>query len=259
MKIDNYGHGECHFNIIVGVHGDERAPIEAYVLLKEYLAGREIKKAFNIITANETALAKGQRYIESDLNRCFPGKSDGDLEERLANEMGPILRKARYNFDLHSTTVPIKKPYGIISVYSQALHRSMSHTGVENYIFDNSESLIKFAPKALAIEVGCENDPLSIENAFEIMKNILIYFGVIDKETTLMPCVPSIFLIYHFVLKERFTSLSSELKDFTRVNKGDILGIGKNNEQIRAEEAFYIILVNDKEAFKKAKKISIEE
>ena len=259
MKIQKFGLGKSLFNIIVGVHGDEKSPVDGFSLLEEYLQDKEIKKSFSLIIANEDALVAGKRFIEKDLNRNFPGNENGSLEARLAIRLYTEIMGAEFNFDFHSTYIKLKKPYGIVSIYSEKLRKVMAITGVENYIFDNSESLIKFAPNSFAIEVGYELDPNSSISAFEIMKNILVYFEVIDGAEKLKSHETAIYLIYHFVLKNMFLSLSSKLGDFKRIEKGDMIGVLKNNETMTASEGFYAILVNDELSFRKAKRISIEE
>ncbi|MBS3094157.1 succinylglutamate desuccinylase/aspartoacylase family protein, partial [Candidatus Pacearchaeota archaeon] len=47
---------------------------------------------FPFILANEKALKENKRFIDSDLNRSFPGKADGNYEERRAFELTKKLK-----------------------------------------------------------------------------------------------------------------------------------------------------------------------
>ncbi|MDD5639379.1 MAG: succinylglutamate desuccinylase/aspartoacylase family protein [Candidatus Pacebacteria bacterium] len=259
MKIEKFGFGDIVLNIIVGVHGDENAPVKGFFLLKEYLKHKKIKKAFQVIVANEGALENNKRFIEKDLNRCFPGNASGCHEERLANNILEEVLKVDINFDFHSTTIQIEKPYGIVSVYNEKSRKIMMMTGVKEYIFDSSESLIKFAPNSLAYEVGWEIDPKSSNNAFSIMKNILINFDIIDEELDYKPYNPEIYLIYHFILKSKFSSISNDLQDFKYVEKDEVIGWTKSGEIFLASEGFYPVFTKDDFMIKKCKKITIEE
>ena len=135
----------------------------------------------------------------------------------------------------------------------------MSESGVKNWIFDANESFIKFAPGAFAIEVGCESDDQSPNNAFFIMKNILTYFNVIAEKSNSTSTSSNIYLIYHFIAVSRLASLDNKIKDFRYVKKGQLIGFLKNKKPLLAREGFYPVLINDKTSIKKAKRIIIEE
>ena len=258
MKIEKFGFGKKLFNIIVGVHGDEKAPIQGFFLLKNYLENKTIKKSFNVIIANEEAVNANTRFVKKDLNRCFPGNSNRFHEEKLASKLIVETSKTDFNFDFHSATISVK-PYGIISIYSKKLYEIMGATGIKEYIFDNNESLIKFAPNAIAFEVGYEGESKSIDNAFMIMKNILIHFNVIDGKVNFRRYTPAIYLIYNFISRNKVSIFSSKLVDFKYLKKGEVIGYSKNRKPMIASEGFYPILVNDRSAIKKAKRITIEE
>lgn len=258
MKIEQFGPKKKLFNIIVGTHGDEGSPIKGFYMLKKYLEKENIKKGFNVIIADEEAVGSGKRFIDTDLNRSFPGNILGNHEEKLANKLVLETSKVKFNFDFHSTTVG-SEPYGIISVYSKELYKVMKGLAVKNYLFDSSESLIKFSPGAVAFEVGKEGEPKSERNAFIIMKSILNYFNVTGNKTKIKICSPDIFLIYHFILKNKFLSINNKFKNFKYIKKGCVIGVSKDKEVIIANEGFYPILLEDKFSVKKAKRIKIEE
>lgn len=53
--------------------------------------------------ANPEAYAKGVRYLEKDMNRCFPGDPHGALEERLAHSLLHKLAACDWIIDIHTT------------------------------------------------------------------------------------------------------------------------------------------------------------
>ncbi|MBU5269912.1 succinylglutamate desuccinylase/aspartoacylase family protein [Clostridium cochlearium] len=100
--IDSGKKGESIF-IISGIHGNEIASIEASKISKK----RQIKKGKLIIIskANIDACNKKVRnpYYMQDLNRIFPGRTNGTGSEKLAYEIFNLIKKERPKIvlDLH--------------------------------------------------------------------------------------------------------------------------------------------------------------
>src|SRR6056297_3088905 len=101
MRVERLGEGEPTIAVVGSIHGDEpcgRDGIEA-VLSDPPAMSQPVK----FIVVNEEALAAGERYLELDLNRVFPGDSDSDVyEERLAAALTEELRDCTV-LSLHST------------------------------------------------------------------------------------------------------------------------------------------------------------
>ena len=81
--------------IVVCQHGNEPYGLE----IKKQLEGE-----YSFLVAHEKALEASKRFIETDLNRSFPGKKDGSLEEQLAYAIVPKLQQYKLVIDIHSTT-----------------------------------------------------------------------------------------------------------------------------------------------------------
>jgi hypothetical protein len=60
--------------------------------------------SFPFFIANMEAKKQNKRFIDVDLNRCFPGKLDGNCEEKAAAELLEKLKDFDYVIDIHSTT-----------------------------------------------------------------------------------------------------------------------------------------------------------
>lgn len=83
------------------VHGDEvfgKRVFDTFAGAQAQYAGMEL------IFANEEAYAAGKRFVDADLNRVFPGSSSGNLEERLAYQITPLVQRSRFVLDIHTTT-----------------------------------------------------------------------------------------------------------------------------------------------------------
>jgi predicted deacylase len=94
------GPGEPRVAVVGGVHGDETGGIRAVRRLREADLGFQCGVAF--VMANPAAVEAGERYLDSDLNRVFPGDPDGDREERIAAELCDYI-SALTTLSLHDT------------------------------------------------------------------------------------------------------------------------------------------------------------
>ena len=70
------GLGEPEFAVVDGVHGNETEGVHAVRYLRE--ANLNFQKGVAFVLANPDAVDAGERYIDSDLNRVFPGDPAGD-------------------------------------------------------------------------------------------------------------------------------------------------------------------------------------
>lgn len=94
------GQGEPEVLVVGGVHGDETNGIRAVRRLRE--ADLDLQRPVAFVLANPAAIEAGERYLDSDLNRVFPGDPDGDREERIAARLCAFV-EGRTTLSLHST------------------------------------------------------------------------------------------------------------------------------------------------------------
>ena len=90
--------------IIGGIHGDEPAGSQAAYRLTEYKPNKG--KLYIFPAINEEGLSDNSRYISDsiDINRCFPGKENGNKGEQIAFHIFEFLRdKADMVIDLHES------------------------------------------------------------------------------------------------------------------------------------------------------------
>ncbi|MBS3064543.1 MAG: succinylglutamate desuccinylase/aspartoacylase family protein [DPANN group archaeon] len=100
MICEIYGKGSCSVALVACIHGDEQIWINVIEKIK-----LEVPKEITlvVIIANEKAKTENTRFIQSDLNRVFPGALNGDYESQLAFILKNILQTFDYVIDLHST------------------------------------------------------------------------------------------------------------------------------------------------------------
>lgn len=85
--------------LIVATHGDEKIGVQIIQALKK----KGLGLSFDVIVGNPKALAQRKRYLDSDLNRIFPGKAGGNYEERRARDIVRIGKDYEQVIDLHGS------------------------------------------------------------------------------------------------------------------------------------------------------------
>ena len=91
--------------VVCSLHGEEVFPAKIFEYLKKNL---DQYPGLKIILAHEEALKKGVRFFDTDLNRSFPGKKDGNYEERLAYQIKKEIKNCKYLIDLHTSVTDIQ-------------------------------------------------------------------------------------------------------------------------------------------------------
>ena len=94
------GPGEPEIVVVGGIHGDETGGVRAVRRLRE--ADLELKRGVAFVVANPGAVEAGKRYLDSDLNRAFPGNPAGDHEKQLAAQLSALIQD-RTTLSLHGT------------------------------------------------------------------------------------------------------------------------------------------------------------
>ena len=256
--IVTYGSGRVTLNLIVGVHGDERAPIKAAKMLEKYIQKYGAQKSFRLIYANTPAIKKNKRKIDIDLNRCFPGKKKGLTEEKVAHNLLPYLQNTFHNYDFHSTTFKIK-PYGIISAYSKHVKKAIRYIGVDNYIVIDLRCLIRFAQNGLAFEMGKDTDEKTVHDTLRLMKRILNYHMVLLSKKKKKSSKANLFQIYGALNKRDYRSLRKCIQDFKRIKEGEVIGISSSGEIVRSQIDFYPMWRDHPDLVNIARKIEIKD
>lgn len=99
MILKRIGLGKIRIGVVGCLHGNE-------LLGKKVIDLLDPIEEMELITlvVNTPAMREEKRFIETDLNRSFPGDITGTLEERLAVKILHQLRYCKYVIDIHSTT-----------------------------------------------------------------------------------------------------------------------------------------------------------
>jgi predicted deacylase len=102
--VTTHGPGEPEVAVVGGVHGDEPSGVRAVERLRRAIERDELdlQRGLGLVVANPPAVEAGTRYLDSDLNRSFPGDPDGDREQRLAARLVDETRDL-LTLSLHAT------------------------------------------------------------------------------------------------------------------------------------------------------------
>lgn len=157
---------------IAAVHGDEPIGMEAIKQIQKI----KLKKEFDSIIANPKALAQNKRFIDSDLNRIFPGNINGDYEEKRAKEIIKIAKNYSSVIDLHGTIsntgIFIIMPKFTLANLFLALSFNIKKIVIWQKSSETIGSLSYFMNSGIEIESGLRDDP-KIKNQ---LNKILIKF-----------------------------------------------------------------------------------
>jgi len=138
-------------NILVvgGLHGDETLGID----LVNLICDRPIP-GVEAIFGNPMAAAVNARYIDRDLNRVFPGKLDGCLEEVRAHQIMQMAKGYDLVIDFHNTTSDKNDCAFIGELHlKETLYFSL-FIGLNRVIIATYDCINKFLPNCLSIEIS---------------------------------------------------------------------------------------------------------
>lgn len=183
MRTVERGSGTPRVAVVGGIHGDEPAGEE----IVEHLIDNLIVEqgTAQLIVANERALAAGERYTDTDLNRAFPGDSASDqYEGALAARLVEVLEGADATLAIH-TSKSAPPPFAIFSELTDSVRRSVTGMPVE-YVLDSgslrSTTLDSVIPHAVSLEAGYQGSQGAVDFGLEATEAFLRAHGVLDDE-----------------------------------------------------------------------------
>lgn len=161
------------------VHGDEIFGLEVFRRLS---LDTERKNGLKLILVNEEAVIAKKRFLETDLNRSFPGRTDGSHEEKLALELLPHARTAQSLLDIHTTTSDIRMT-PIVTDLNDETRRIISFTDSEEVALMGEDmarrSLIGQAKAGVSLEFN--EVYAKTEEAFGIVLDVVD--GLLENKT----------------------------------------------------------------------------
>jgi predicted deacylase len=157
--------------IVGGVHGDEPSGVTAIENLRE--ADLEYQRSVQLVVANPPAVEADERFIESDLNRSFPGDPDGTAEEQIAHELCE-LAEGTVTLALHAThSTP--EPFALVDRQQREAVELATQLPV-NYVIDHSDTTdgsFTACNTVIGFEAGCQYSENAARTATETARHFL--------------------------------------------------------------------------------------
>lgn len=225
-------------------HGQEQVGISVI----EELERKDIKQGMLVTNiANERAQGLNVPFIETDLNRVFPGKKDGVYEEQLAYNMHPLIKSVDVVVDIHSTqTTSVGENSAIIVTKHDAQTKKIvdflapPKAIIMRCTKDNA--LISDARVGIGIEYGKDKEVETKEHVVNSIIKLLEFFGMTDEQTENTWSKKTEWYEATATLpKEEGDVLSEEVKNFKLCKKGTLLATGSERD-VYAPYDFYPIL-----------------
>ena len=221
-------------------HGNER--VGARVL--EALRDIPIKQGTLILNiAHKEAFVSGKRFIDQDLNRVFPGKPDGNTEERLAYELAPLVQAADIVLDIHSTESGLHE--SLIVTKIDDLTRSVTgFVGPQRVLvmsISNKHSLISSAKVGIAFEYGRDRSETTCRETLRGIMRILIGLGMTEGRLRRKKCSGEYYRISRALEKPEGFLVGKDIENFKLVRKGQVVA-GNGSQWLRAPQDFYPVL-----------------
>ena len=232
------GNGSPKVAVIGCLHGDEVIGARVIAALKKLKLTRG---SITFITAHPEAVAQRKRFIEKDMNRSFPGKKQGVLEERLAYALRPKLRGFDLVLDVHATNsnfddLAIVVKFG---ARERAMLKNIPLKRValmKESVFGKS-SLIHHSSLGISLDYGPDktgkNAPRAIAHIKTILRNLGMLSGAQKKFLN-----KELYLVSGAYALPPQAKPNPRLKNFVQIKKGDtIASTGKT--KLYSDKTFY--------------------
>jgi len=241
MRVEQLGEGEPSIAVVGGIHGDEpcgRDGIEAVLADPP-----EVRQPVKFIVVNERALEAGQRYLELDLNRVFPGDPESEVyEKRLAAELAEELRGCTV-LSLHSTQ-SYDNMFALVDEVNELAREVCPRLSVDAVVRttgNNEGRLFSVAPSAIEIECGYQGSPEAAANAEQVIREFLVATGVTGEQTSVKRDSLPVFQLGGPIPKAAAEEYEVFVRNFEPVAAGDPVAAA-DGETLYADEDFHPVL-----------------
>jgi len=234
------GPGEPEFAIVGGVHGDE--PSGARAVRRLRAANLPLQRGVLFVVANPAAVAAGRRYLDSDLNRVFPGDPRGDREQRLAADLCGVVGSVT-SLSIHGTHSR-QTPFALVH-RSQPTEYDLAAGLPVSHVVDHSgvnEGTITTCGCLVEVEVGAQGREEAADVAEFQARSFLQRVGALPGQPPASQ--PSFFHMTGRVPKPARASTELFAENFELVPAGTVYARVDGRDLV-ADDAFYPILFSE--------------
>jgi len=182
MRVEQLGDGRPELAVVGGIHGDEPSGVSAVERLLD--AAPPVERPILLVIANEPAIEAGERYLDADLNRSFPGDPDSEAyEERLAHELGERL-EGTTALAMHATQSH-PEPF-LVADRVDGLVERLGRTLPVDAVVDTGEFIqgrLFRSVRTVEVESGLQGSDEATEAAIGIAIAFLEEMGALSTET----------------------------------------------------------------------------
>ena len=202
------------------------------------------KEGVEGIVAHPQALTRRIRFIDQDLNRSFPGRTDGNCEEKLAVHLLSELRSFAYVLDVHAFSC-VSPPFMILTKRSPAHLDLAQSLGVQRLVLMSPQlasgrALIDYCTCGVSLEAGQQGLAATNKLALQAVKRaVLLASGRSVKQREI-----TVFEIMAMLKKRGTETLLSQVQNFQLVAKGEVIA-RTSREVVRAPFDFYPVLARE--------------
>lgn len=227
--------------VIGCVHGNELIGKRVMEDLKKV----KLKKGkLVVVIGNRKALKMKSRFIEQDLNRSFPGKQEGNHEQRLAYNLKKKMKEADFVIDVHSTVTKVKD-LAIITKFNRETAKLLELLTPKKVALMKScvgkKALTYYCKAGVSLEYGKDNDVVVQRRIFEDIMVMFAKLEMIDYEFKEKKYKSELYKIKGIVKKREKFRLNDAVENFKLVKEGSLLA-SKGKEKEHTKESFYPIL-----------------
>lgn len=241
--ITDRGDGEPIAAIVGGVHGDEPSGVNAVrsLLADESNGSLRLSAPARFIIANPPAVADGERSLEVDMNRSFPGDPAGRLEERLAAIVCEAVADIP-TLALHATHSS-GTPFAFAAPSDPKAVELACSLSVPNLVLAEGGEIgsLSACGTVVTVEAGKQGSQSAIGHARLISEEFLTAVGAL--EGTPAQNTPRVFEIGPEIERPAGDIFEVLVENFTRVEAGDPFAAVDGCELV-AEEPFYPVLLS---------------
>lgn len=234
------GPGEPEVAVVGGVHGDEPSGVRAVERLRR--AALDLRRGVLFVVANPAAVAADERFLDSDLNRVFPGDPYGDREHRLAAELCGIVGGVT-TLSIHGTHSR-RTPFALVH-RSQPAEYDLAAGLPVPHVVDHSgvnEGTITTCGCLVEVEVGIQGTEAAADRAEFQARSFLQRVGALPGDPP--PGDPAFFHMTEPVPKPVRSRGELFVENFELVPEGTVYARVDGRDLV-ADEAFYPILMSE--------------
>jgi len=243
VYVEQLGSGDPDIAVVGGIHGDEPCGVHAVETLIEEAPA--VERSVALVVANEEALDRDVRCVDTDLNRSFPGDRDSEAhEERLAaalvEEIGDCTTLA-----LHSTQ-SYEDMFALVDTVGEMERRVCADLSIDAVVETHSVNegrIFSGIPETVELECGYQRSERATENAVQVTREFLRAVDVLPEDPERTRTEIPVFDLGDPIPKAMGEVYEVFAKNFQPVAAGEAFA-ATDGDPVVAEEVFHPVLLS---------------